>query len=156
MKKVFVSFILGVLILSSCSVSLPTPKSTVFVIDYSALTQKGIFVTESNSVSFDYEAIGSVVAEETDGWVKQSLLKDKEKQPRKVYQDEYYDDSQYSSRGKNVFIPADLNAALQNLGEQLIEIGANGIINLKIEYVKVPYVKSSLNSIIVSGMAIKK
>ena len=155
MKKVlFLLFCIS--FFSSCSVSLPTPKSTINVVDYSILTEKGIFVTESNSVNFEYEAIGSVIAEETDGWVKQSQLKNKEKQFRKIYQDEYYEDYQHISFGKRVFVPADLNNVLQNLGEQLINMGANAIINLKIDYVKTPYNKTSLNTIIVTGMAIKK
>ena len=80
------------------------------------------------------------------------------------YDDEYYDEDDYEyyedyqpiSFGKRVFVPADLNNVLQNLGEQLINMGANAIINLKIDYVKTPYNKTSLNTIIVTGMAIKK
>ena len=58
------------LVLSACSVSnLPAPKSEIDMIDYSMLTKEGYFVTESNSVSFDYEAIGSIYAVEVGGWV---------------------------------------------------------------------------------------
>lgn len=155
MKKVLLLLILCATIFSSCAV-LPTPISVVNVIDYSVFTQKGIFATESNSVNFDYEAIGSVLSEEIDGWVKKSSLKNEGKQPRKIYQDEYYGDSQSVSFGKRVFVPADLNNALQNFAVQLKKMRANGVINLKISYIKVPYGKTSLNSIVVTGMAIKK
>lgn len=136
MKNLFL-LLLCIFALTSCAVHLPAPKSTVGLIDYTEFTQKGIFVTESNSVSFEYQAIGSVFAEETDGWSEKKPEKN-----RTVYQDEYYDS--YSGKrltGQRKFVPANLNQALQNIAKQLEAIGANGIINLKIDYQTVPYGK---------------
>lgn len=62
MKKIFYLFTL--LALSSCS-----PVTFIGMLDYRPLTNKGLFVTESNSVGFDYEPIGSLNISRTSGWV---------------------------------------------------------------------------------------
>ena len=59
--------------LTSCAtsaISYPEPYGFSTFLDYSPLTNKGIYVTESNSVSFDYKILGSVSATEVSGWVK--------------------------------------------------------------------------------------
>ena len=54
--------------LASCStVSVPQFTTTTFV-DYSEFTKQGIFVTESNSVNFDYKPLGSVVSFTQGAW----------------------------------------------------------------------------------------
>lgn len=63
MKKVYLLFSVMLLVLAACQ-SLPTPKSNMVVIDYAVLTNQGIFVTESNSVNFAYEPIGSISIDE--------------------------------------------------------------------------------------------
>lgn len=89
------------LIFSACG-SLPVPESRVGVIDYTPLLKAGIYVTESNSVNFDYTAIGSIVATEKGGWVN-----GKAKRPA-------------------------TEDALKNIIKELERMGANGIINLNI------------------------
>lgn len=155
MKNLFL-LILIVVVLSSCA-TLPSPQSYVGMIDYTELTQRGLFVTESNSVSFDYEPIGSIYAEETDGWIKKSQVKEESKSKKKdIYSDDYYSSSRLEF-GKKEFMPADVNRVLQSVADQLKRVGANGIINMKIDYIKIPLSKElSLNRIIVSGMAIKR
>ncbi|WP_195664135.1 hypothetical protein [Bacteroides congonensis] len=59
MKK-SVLFLTLVALLSSC-VSLEQATVTD-VVDYSVFARRGIFVTESNSVNFDYKSLGSIVS----------------------------------------------------------------------------------------------
>lgn len=72
MKKVLL-FVFAIGLLTSCAtsaISYPEPYGFSTFLDYSPLTNKGIYVTESNSVSFDYKILGSVSATEVSGWVK--------------------------------------------------------------------------------------
>lgn len=59
MRKIL-SFGMLIALLSSC-ISLEQVTVTD-VVDYSAFAKKGIFVTESNNVNFDYKPLGSVVS----------------------------------------------------------------------------------------------
>ena len=135
---------------TSCATYHPAPKSFVGVIDYSVLTSKGLFVTESNSVNFDYQAIGSVIAEETGGWIPKNGAKQKPVNAG----DDYY----VSSSSKKIYMAPDIQAAFDNIAEHLSSIRANGIINLKITTSsEIDLVsKLSVDKIIVSGMAIRK
>jgi uncharacterized protein YbjQ (UPF0145 family) len=134
---------------TSCATYLPAPKSFVGVIDYSVLTSKGLFVTESNSVNFDYRAIGSVIAEEIGGWIPKNSA-----QSSVNVNDEYY----VGSSTKKVYKNPDVQVAFDNIAEQLSSIGANGIINLKITTSSEMDLvsKFSVDKITVSGMAIRK
>lgn len=120
--------LLLILTLVSCG-SLPEPESRIGVIDYTPLIKAGIFVTESNSVNFDYTAVGSIVATEKGGWV--------------------------NGRPKR---PA-TEDALKNIIKELERMGANGIINLNIipsvEMSDDLMSKVFVSVITVKGMAIK-
>lgn len=149
MKKIFL-YSTFIILFSSCATMRPVPKSIATVIDYSILTQKGLFVTESNSVSFDYEAVGSVFIEETGGWISKDA---------KVSTNNQNDDSYFNPSGGNkIYRAPSLQISFNNLSEKLESIGANGIINLKISS------SSELNraynvyveKITITGMAIKK
>lgn len=152
MKKVYLLFVVMLLVLSACQ-SLPAPKSNVVVVDYTALTNQGIFVTESNSVNFSYEPIGSISIDELGGWVREN------KQKRAVdIKEDYYYNSPNPFSGKQVYQAPDMNNMFNKLAAQLHELGANGIINLKItqtfEYQK--EIKQFIHRVTISGMAIKK
>ena len=85
--------------LFSCS----TPQYTITAaIDYSEFTKKGIFVTESNSVNFEYQPVGSVLSLSV-GEVRNLL-------PYKV----------------------NINQTFQEMADELIKMNANGLINLRI------------------------
>ena len=90
--------------LSSCMTHLENPKPSAYagIFDYSPLTSKGVFVTESNSVSFDYETIGSLYAQSRGGWIN----------------------NKYSSPS----LQALYNEVLAELGK----MKANGIVNLEL------------------------
>lgn len=148
MKKVLV-LIMSAFMFASCATYRPAPKSYVGIIDYSVLTSKGLFVTESNSVSFNYQAIGSVIAEETGGWIPKNGA-----QSSTNVSDEYY----VGSSTRKVYKKPDVQVTFDNIAEQLSSIGANGIINLKITTsLEIDMVsKLYVDKITVSGMAIRK
>lgn len=140
MKKVLL-FPLIMLLLASCtSVHLPAPYSRFTIVDYSVFARNGIFVTESNSVNFDYTSIGRVDSRSVGGWVRNDGLKE----PINIKED-YFLNPQ--GRVKNYQRPS-LDEAFEVLIENMKKIGANGILNLKIE--------TNSESIIVTGVAIKK
>lgn len=120
--------LLLILVLGSCG-SLPQPESRIGVIDYIPLIKAGIFVTESNSVNFDYTAVGSIIATEKGGWVNG--------RPKRPTTED----------------------ALKNIIKELERMGANGIINLNIipsvEMSDDLMSKVFVSVITVKGMAIK-
>lgn len=70
MKKV-VFLILTIWLFAACvTPKMPEPYGFSSFLDYSQLTSRGIYVTESNSVSFDYKTLGSVSITEVGGWMK--------------------------------------------------------------------------------------
>lgn len=150
MKKIFLIIESTLLLVSCAPVYQLAPRSYIGIIGYSPLTEKGIYVTESNSVSFDYKAIGSVYAEEIGGWVRKDG-KPESSDPKEAY---YL----ISSGKKKIYVQPDINAIFKKLVDQLKQSGANGIVNLKIESTtEQDFVsKLSYDKIIVTGMAIKK
>ena len=80
----------------------PAPYAFAGIFDYSPLTSKGVFVTESNSVSFDYETIGSLYAISDGGWINKT------------------------------YVEPSLDALYNEVLKQLAAYNANGIVNLKI------------------------
>lgn len=146
MKKLFL-IISVVAILSSCSSKVLYQSSTGFV-NYSAYARNGFFLTESNSVSFDYTPIGSVTATVLSGYLKtKSVTWDKG--------DGIYPSTPSTSKYKWQYASVDdAVAALVNIA---IEQGANGIINLKIErYDGYDENNARREGLLISGMAIRK
>ncbi len=124
-KLLFTLFVM--LLLGSCSMGRQYTENA-YVIDYTKY--RGIFITEANSVSFEYEPVGSIVASIGSG----------------------YDRRKY--------ITASADDALYVLCEEARKHRANGIINLKITYeweiVKNSYGQSkTLTGVVATGMAIK-
>lgn len=114
------------LLVSSCE-TVNIPQVTVTVIrDYTPMTDKGIFVTESNSVDFDYVPLGSVVSV-TSGAYSSSVDK--------------------GVKYENV----DLEKAFEEISKMLVVMDANGLINLKIE----SSFDNLIHYITVTGMAIR-
>lgn len=159
MKKNIYYLIAIALFFSSCvtvePVKLPKPFTDVSMIDYSSLTKKGIYVTESNSVSFDYEAVGSIFVEAMGGWSSKNELVE-----RAAYKgdDTYYSSSSSSKKGKlkkkDVYFPPKLEDAFTILTKKLQEQNADGIINLKISFSSVSGLQRE--KIVITGMAIRR
>ncbi len=117
-------------------------------IDYKEYSDLGFYVTESNSVNFNYTPISSIVAS-----VKSGYLGDEKPSNSKVKVSK-------SDRG-SLFITATASIVLEELYQEAIKLGANGIINLKIE----AKTESGINDYgvttdfpvyVATGMAIKK
>lgn len=141
MRKILF-FIFAAFILSSCSSRIPYVKYHS-VIDYSEYISRGFFITESNSVSFAYEPIGSVVAGVSSGW---EIL-------NSTTETTTSDDNVYGTSSKTKikygeYVGARLDDAIDLLYKKCIELGADGVINFSFS--------SSGSECVVSGMAIKK
>lgn len=146
MKKLrLTAFLFTSLLLGSCVSYQPVTN----YVDYSAYSQSGMFLTESNSVSFEYQPMGSVQVLLYDGYVP--TLKAKTQERSKNKEDGIYYQSGYTSQTKR---NATLKDALGMAVEVAKENGGNGIINLRYEYL--PKWKMTPGRWQVTGMAIKK
>lgn len=157
MKHLICILFAGSLALSSCSIIPKTPyQESAVVLDYSEYTNKGFFMTEANSVSFDYKALGSVSAKVQSGYeIVQETV-------RKAIKDDVYGESHDSRKIKyGKYKQAYSDNAIKVLCDKAMEIGANGLINIKVTYIPaVRDLKTGLvidpDAIIVTGMAIRK
>lgn len=151
MKKIlFIS--ICTMLLASCAVKYPYKRYSS-AIDFSEVTRAGFFLSESNSVSFPYEPVGSVTAVVESGY--EVVGQQKNQTPDEVYS---YQDLAKMKFGKYKYAtPED---AISELISSAQELGANGIINLKTTYGSAIYDKNgaivSPSSYVVSGMAIKR
>ncbi len=155
MKNLIVLAVMAVF-LFGCSVHKTPYVSTAVVLDYSEYTNKGFFLSESNSVSFDYKALGSVSAVSTGGYEVLSTTE------RKNMQDDVYTSQEPSKSVKyGKYKAASSKDALSSLCNKAMEIGANGVINISTSYIPGTYDSKtgallSGNSYVITGMAIRK
>ena len=149
MKKVMVLAIMS-LVLFSCKTLVKYQLNST-VVDYTDYTEKGFFMSEATSVSFDYSTIGSIRVESVSGY---DISTEHAMQP-----------SEYIIKQKEVgysgkFISCNLDDAFRKLYETSIDRGANGVINIKMNYLSTfvdPYTKITYpDRWVVSGMMIKK
>lgn len=128
MKKFLLLAIIAVFLNSCISYSYYAVNS--YTIDYYKYTEKGFFITESNSVNFNYEPVGSVVVESISGY----------------YNSEY--------------VAANIDDAFIKLYQISQKNNANGVINVKINFVNsyqdVSTKEFHPNRWVVTGMLIKK
>lgn len=123
------------------------------IIDYSEYAKKNFFITESESVNFNYTAIGSISAKVESGY---------EVLNAKTYQvsgdDIYTNEPQTKVKIKyGKYVKATPEAALEELYARALDSGANGIVGLDIKPIT-KYSQQYGNVIIgyfVTGMAIK-
>lgn len=148
MKRFFLTLVC-LTSLTSCSVKIPYVQETYFT-DYRSFMDKGFFITESDAVSFDYDAIGSMSIEQRSG--HEFTVKKGDN-----FYSEYY--SQVEQKwGK--FKKASLEEAMNYFYEEAKDKGADGTIKFKVETIfeeKQSYgimVKTPIGYII-SGMLIK-
>lgn len=148
MKRILYFLVLAS-ILVSCNTSMVlSPKQYSACIDYGYLSQRGIFLTESNSVSFEYEPLGSLYVECTGGYVKND----------KGNSNNTVEDIYLKRNPKYSYQPATVEDAFDMALGELKRLRGNGIINLRInttsEYVSAYSVW--VNKIIITGMCIRK
>ena len=112
-------------------------------------------MTEANSVGFDYEAIGSVSAKVQSGYevLRENL--------REVGDDVYGKSTVKRSVKYGNYKQAYSDTAIEVLYNKAKDIGANGLINIKVTYIPaVRDLKTGIiyepDAIIVTGMAIRK
>lgn len=141
MKKTLFMIVAMVAMLMMSSCSPLTFEQNAGYIDYSAFP--GIFITESNSVSFEYQPIGSLYAEEISG--QYQVVK------KKVGNNEIYGDEYAVVEGKYRY--ADPQSALAYAVQKVKQMGGNGIINLKINSAKS---EDKRRMYYVTGMVIKR
>lgn len=139
-------------IFSSCKSTAPQFTLYSSFVDYSNYAKDGFFFTESNSVNFNYEPIGSISSSAFSGWSDGSV-----QVIERNYNDVYGESNkvQYKKEWKW----ADIHDAMDKAVADAKRMGGNGIINLKTQAIW--EFNSTLNQEIlkgynVSGMVIKK
>lgn len=138
MKKVFFSALI-LIFMCSCY---PKMIRSSFVLDYRPFSKEGFFVTESNSVSFKYQPIGSVSSELISGatpYYANSKSPKSENVPKSTMSD--VDKLTYATP----------DGALKELYNTCVLLGANGVVSLKIT----KYFVKGRTAWSASGMAIK-
>ena len=156
MKKTILLIVLIAAMCSCESVFKAAYTKNAYVLDYSEYTNKGFFLTESNSVNFDYKSLGSVSSLIYSGY---EILNNKVNSQKMVYTVDNVQNPKKIRYGK--YINATSKDALDELCEKAMEIGANGIINIKVNYIPAEYdyktgVRISEDGMFVTGMAIRK
>lgn len=131
MKKILPTLIIVAIAISSCS---PVAyQALTYSIDYSKYSNDGFFITESQSVNFDYKPIASVGSD-----IKPGYLTSKD-------------------GSGNVYTEATADDAIAYLVVQAKKVGADAIIGLKIQISNIggsSYTNTTSYS--ASGMAIKR
>ncbi len=126
---------------TSCYVAKPTYSVRGYTIDFSKYSDDGFFITEATSVSFEYNPVAAVMIQAKSGYEVIGTKK------RKIVEDDgtirTVDADKYGN-----FKPADIEDCFERLHEIAQEKGANGAINVKLEY--------NNYSWILTGMLIKK
>lgn len=146
MKRLLL-FLLLFVVMSSCTVV----KYAEYAVslDYSKYSNDNFFITESNSVSFEYKPVGSVLVEIVSGFDK--TMKG-ERPPRIIHGDVY--NPEYDNYYKGTYRRADCYNALRKIVDECKNQGANGVINLKFSYKRDEY--GTIISVYASGMAIER
>lgn len=153
MRKMLFVAVIAVL-LSSCADKILYSITAVSV-DYSSYAERGFFITESNSVNFDYQPIGSIYVQTSSGYDSTGIKQPKQK--ISIY------DEQYNTKIKIKTGPwrsVGFVTAIEVLYKKSIELGADGLINLNRTYVPAQYSKNGgimyPDKVIITGMAIKR
>ena len=151
MKKfiLFVFVAVSLVIFASCMPKRAFTKVSSAV-DYTRYSENGFFMTEANSVSFRYEPLGSITAIARDGY--EVIGSDDSSN----FQDDTYGKPfQKVKYGK--YRSAYPEDALEELYNKALEMGANGVINIKFTYLPSSDRPVPLEAgWMITGMAIKK
>ena len=129
MKKspFLLAFVLTLLV-CSCA---PKFSQSAYYVDYRPAYNMGVFVSESNSVSFDYEPIASLMVNEYNGEVtteKRSYSYQKG--------EDIYGEPDIKVEKKTNWRSANFSSALTFAAQQCLDMGGDGLINLNFEPIK--------------------
>jgi uncharacterized protein YbjQ (UPF0145 family) len=144
MKKLTALLLLA-LAVSSCRTPFLSSNASI---DYTKYSERHFFFTESNSVSFDYTPIASVINTQISGY--EHLFKNGVEQ----FKTGDYGYKVAKTTNKQKF--ATVESTLDDLYNNAVKMGANGVINLKIVN---QYSTGKLPVVVgysASGMAIKR
>lgn len=136
---------LALVALNSCH----APFSHVtYYVDYQQAGKGKVFITEANSVSFEYEPLGTILVEEVPGSVKVTVpTTEKER----AADDGLYGPS--TSKTVTTYSQATAQTALNYAAEKAIELGGNGLINVRLS----SYLDNQKRRVVqVTGMVIKR
>lgn len=140
MRKILLLIALSAIVCSCATVDFRTPYvKSHGVIDYSDYLSKGFFITESNSVNFDYEPIGSVTSVVKSGWEVLNQTKQ-----RVTSVDDVYGSYNRSKVKYGDYVSATLEDAIEDLYSAAIALGANGVINFRVTSTEGEYVASGM------------
>jgi hypothetical protein len=124
MKKVPIYlFAIVMLAMASCKSMLQQFTQKTYVLDYSKASKQGVFLTEANSVSFEYTPIASIVVTSTDGMAKVAKA-------TKSYGDDSYGGSDTKISYKDEWQVATYEQTLDRAVQSCIDLGGDGIINI--------------------------
>jgi hypothetical protein len=147
--NLYIAIIIAILF-SSCSSFtevLPRHKFESGFLDYSKYSSEGFFITESNTVPFNYVPIGSLSVSEHSGTVYETL-KVRTKDGTKLYEVDEENPSIKRRVTKPYRKEISIESALEAFVNKARTVGANGVINLRFHY--------GDDQIIISGMIINR
>lgn len=122
-----IAFILSICLLSALSSCRAPMTHATYYIDYKQAGQGKVFITEANSVSFEYEPLGSILVEETSGMVKVTVpTTEKERNIDPLY------GSGPETKTVNGYSKATAQTALNYAAQEAIRLGGDGLINLRL------------------------
>lgn len=153
MKKILSLLAVLALLVSCKSTGGPILHSVANYVDFEKMSEKyGVFLTVSNSVSFPYETLGNISVVEYSGYEQISKVKIADDDMYKSNDDIYSSNRVKVKRGKWVYAsPEDV---LDQVCEEAVRRGGDGIINIKIDYFPASGVQTAGYHI--SGMVIKR
>ena len=157
MKGKILLFLGAALMLASCESVKKSFSNSCYITDYSVAAKAGFFITESNTVPFDYEPIGSVVFIQESGWEKKKKQKSDSSSVEGF--DDVYGDHRPSYMRKEQeksgdYRYASTESAITELMNDAFSLNADGILNFKQE---VEFdLSQKPNKIIISGMLFKR
>ncbi len=127
----------------------PMLSHRAYYLDYKEAGRGKVFITEANSVSFDYEPLGSILIVEYPGYVKVSDPSGEVQEEKK----KLFAANLYNHKDSNLkYQTASMQSAMNYAVEKALELGGDGIINLHFS----PYFDTTTNAVQVSGMVIKR
>lgn len=137
------------LLLAFSSCRAPMTHATYYI-DYQEAGQGKVFITEANSVSFEYEPLGSILVKETSGVVKITVpTTEKDRDKDSLY------DSGPSTKTVTSYSKATAQTALNYAAQEAIRLGGDGIINLKLS-ANLDNKGQKIETVTVSGMVIRR
>ncbi|WP_289862893.1 hypothetical protein [uncultured Duncaniella sp.] len=150
MKKVALC-ILSAALLSLVSCKPVMLSHQTYYLDYQEAGQGKVFITEANSVSFEYEPLGSILIVEYPGFVKVTAPSGEvSNEKKKLFAADLYNNKYSNLRYDNASTQSAINYAV----EKVLALGGDGIINLRFSSY---FDKSAQKQVVqISGMVIKR